>query len=86
MSGLNGNYMRPDESLNGWQALANAIVIQAAKDYIALRHVLREAPNNSKANKMIADIKAFFCSRWYAQLTDLDPEFLLRKLREEAAK
>ena len=66
-----------------WESLANAIVLQAVKDYREARKKHRKRPKNEDAKLMIADCEAFFCSDWFAALTDIDGEALLRKLQEE---
>lgn len=66
-----------------WHSLANAIVIQAAKDYrVALRR-LRRNPNNKSALSEIVDLERFFRSEWYAALTNVPGELLIQKLKEE---
>ncbi len=71
--------------MDGWQALANAIIEQAAKDYrLALRH-LRRFPNSQKAKTLKLEIELFFYSRWYSVLTGVDPDYILNRIREEEA-
>lgn len=68
-----------------FEDFANAIVVQAAKDY---REALKELDIDSKnleAKTTIAEVESFFRSSWYKVLTNLDPEFLLEKLKEEIA-
>lgn len=55
-----------------YENLANAIVMQAVKDY---RRSIREDECES--------IERFFRSSWFSVLTSVDPEFLIRNLREE---
>lgn len=66
-----------------WESLANAIILQAVKDYRKARKKHKKRPKNEDAKLMIADCEAFFCSDWFAALTDIDGEALLRKLQEE---
>lgn len=66
-----------------WENLANAIILQAVKDYREARKKLKKRPKNEDAKLMISDCEAFFRSDWYRALTDLDGEMLIRKLREE---
>ena len=56
--------------MTGYQALANGIIEQAAKDY--------------RATAM--EVERFFHSQWYSQLTQIDPDYLIEKLRKEAVK
>ena len=76
---------RERTGMEGYQELANAIVLQAVKDYRILKQKLREEPLNRIAQARMAEVRKFFRSRWFRQLTDLDPYLLLDKLREEDA-
>ncbi len=72
-----------ETKMDPWHSLANAIVIQAAKDYrVALRR-LRRNPNNKSALSEIVDLERFFRSEWYAALTNVPGELLIQKLKEE---
>ena len=66
-----------------WENLANAIILQAVKDYREARRKLKKRPKNEDAKLMISDCEAFFRSDWFKALTELDDEMLLRKLQEE---
>ena len=55
-----------------YENLANAIVLQAVKDY-RLHDVEIE----------LASIERFFRSGWFNTLTSIDPEMLIAKLRKE---
>ena len=59
-----------------YENLANAIVVQAVKDYRAAKRT-----GNSG---QIASIRRFFRSDWFGTLTDIDGEYLIRKLDKEA--
>ena len=68
-----------------WEELANAIVLQAVKDYrIAGRRVRRFA-HATKSQARIRECERFFRSGWFRLLTDLNGEELLKELRSEAA-
>ena len=69
--------------MNGYEALANAIIEQAAKDYRAARERLFEEPSNQKARRALQDIEEFFGSEWYRTLTTVDGNKILKKLKEE---
>ena len=58
--------------MNPYEELANAIVLQAVKDY-RLNDDERE----------LASIERFFRSGWFNTLTSIDPEMLIAKLRKE---
>ncbi len=66
-----------------FENLANAIIIQAVKDYREARKKLRKRPKNEDAKLMVQDCEAFFRSEWFTALTKIDGEMLIRKLREE---
>ena len=59
-------------SNENFQYLANAIVLQAVCDYRAME----------REHDLIA-MERFFRSDWFGMLTNLDPEYLISKLREE---
>ena len=48
-----------------YEALANAIIIQAVKDFRAAykRHLI--CPEDAKANRDIREITRFFCSQYF---------------------
>lgn len=58
--------------MDPYQALANAIIEQAVKDYR-----MTEDPDE------LAELEIFFRSPWYGVLTSLDPELLISRLRKE---
>ena len=69
--------------MTGYNALAIAIIEQAAKDFRAAQRKLRKDPYNIIARRTARETEAFFCSDWLGQLTSLDGEMLLKKLQEE---
>lgn len=72
--------------MNGWQALANGIVEQAVKDYRAALKTLHRHPDSKAAMATAMEVERFFHSDWYGQLTTIDPDYLIDRLRKEAAK
>ena len=58
--------------MNPYEELANAIVLQAVKDY-------RLTDDEAE----LAEIERFFRSGWFGVLSKVDPEYLIRKLRKE---
>lgn len=67
--------------MNPYQALANAIVESAVKDYKkALKYHFRH-PQNKEYAREVADLERFFRSGWYGILTDLDGEYLMSGVR-----
>ncbi len=69
--------------MNQYERLANAIILQAVKDYRVALKKLKKNPRNKLAIGEIESIERFFRSAWYSKLTMVDGEMLIRKLREE---
>ena len=61
--------------------LANAIIIQAAKDYKKALRRLKKFPRDKEVRHTKRDCERFF--GWFERLTDLNGEVLIRKLNEE---
>lgn len=70
--------------MTGYHVLANAIIIQAVKDYKSAIQTLRKNPESKKAMKEALELEEFFHSGWYRTLTGVDAEYLLDRLRKEA--
>lgn len=65
-------------------ALANAIVLQACKDYRrAYRVHLRTYRIGDKPDEKLTELEKFFRSDWYKTLTDVDGEYLMKRIRED---
>lgn len=63
--------------------LANAIIIQAVKDYRNALKTLKRYPRYEPAKKVVAEVEEFFRSEWYRTLTSVDADMLMRKIRRE---
>ena len=70
--------------MDSYEKLANAIILQAVKDYRAALKILKKRPDSIPAKGTRNEIEQFFRSSWYQQLTAVDGEMLIRRLREEA--
>ena len=68
-----------------WEDLAQAIIMKAVEDYRKARRRVRHFPDQKGAQATIREVEKFFRSRWFAQLTDIDGEMLIKRLREEVA-
>ena len=68
-----------------WQALSQAIILQAVEDYRKCRRLVRRKPGQIEAQKMIREVEAFFRSRWFMQLSDVNGSMILEQLKREAA-
>ena len=69
--------------MDPYQNLANAIVLQAARDYRSAMQRLRKNPHNREAKEEKESLLRFFHSRWYSCLTDVNPEYLIERLEKE---
>jgi len=68
---------------NPYENLANAVILQAVRDFRDARKKLKYHPKNKEAKLMIEDCERFFRSDWLAALTSIGGELLLKKLKEE---
>lgn len=66
-----------------YESLANAIIVQAVKDYREALQRLDRHPEKNDYKSEVKSIERFFCSGWYQMLTDLDGTLLMRKVREK---
>ena len=66
---------RTEDGINfGYRKLAGAIVGRAILDHY-------EAENTIKGRKIKRNVERFVNSNWFQELTELDPEYVLDKLR-----
>ena len=69
--------------MDSYEKLANAIVLQAVRDYrTALKRVARH-PKDRDGLAVKNQCVRFFRSGWFGVLTGIDPEMLMRKLQME---
>ena len=61
-----------DDFYENYQMLADAIIIQAVKDY-----------RRSGCYKVRTSIESFFRSDWFAVICELDGERLIKRLKQE---
>ncbi len=70
-------------TIDPYENLANAIILRAVCDYrLALRRLKRDK-DNSQALRTVAEIERFFCSELYRSLTNVDANFIIKKIRGE---
>ena len=69
-----------------YQALANAIILQAVKDFKPAYRRLKRYPNDKLARDTVREITKFFCSQYFAALSDLDGPALLHQIIREMDK
>ena len=70
--------------MDGYKNLANAIILQAVKDYRKVLRKLNRNSQNKDAKRTVSEVEKFFRSDWYKTLTSVDGELLIKKLREES--
>ena len=63
-----------------YKDLANAIILQAVKDFRPAYRRLRRFPNDRMAQSTVREITKFFCSDYFEVLTTLDGPALLDRL------
>ena len=78
-----------------YENLANAIIIQAAKDYKSVVRELKKTPvpepgtlkSEKKEYEQLltkkSEILRFFNSAWYMTLTNVDPQIIIRNIEKE---
>lgn len=68
-------YVDKDYLDAGYDALANAIILQACKDY-------RKAIRSFDIYEM-KQIRHFFHSQWYKELTKVDGDYILKQIERQ---
>ena len=68
---------------DAYENLANAIVLQAVKDWRKAVKTLKKHPRYEPAKQMKEDCERFFRSEWFEELTSVDGSVILRKLKQE---
>lgn len=63
--------------------LANAIVRSVAKDYKRALKKLMSDPNDFMAMKLKEESENFFLSDWYHFLTNVHPNYLMKRIQKE---
>ena len=66
---------------HGWGGLVNAIIKQAAEDYVS---ALNDCGPRYAPDHRISEIRNFFHSDWFGLLCNLDPDYLLERLNRIA--
>ena len=70
-------------NITKYENLANAIILQAVKDYRVALKCLKVNPRNKTAIADKDEIEKFFRSDWFSVLTSVDGEMLIRSLNME---
>lgn len=69
--------------ITNYENMANAIILQAARDYRMALKSLKANPRNRTAMTDKEEIERFFRSGWFSVLTSVDGEVLIRSLQME---
>ena len=69
--------------ITNYENFANAIILQAVKDYRMALKCLKSNPKNRTARADKDEIDRFFRSQWFMVLTSVDGEMLIRSLNME---
>ena len=72
-------------NLSPYEALGNAVVLQAVKDYREAVHKLTRGKKNTIAESMKQECERFFQSPYFNVFTQLDGKALLSQLEKEVA-
>ena len=69
-----------------YENLANAIIIQACKDFRrAYKRYLRRYRSSDKPDTEFLELESFFRSDWYKTLTSVDGEYLMDRIKKEVS-
>lgn len=73
-----------ENNLSPYEDLANAIVLQACKDYRrAYKFHIRTHRPGDKPDEKLDELERFFRSEWYRTLTSVDGEYLMKRIRQD---
>nr|DAW31365.1 MAG TPA: hypothetical protein [Bacteriophage sp.] len=72
-------------NLSPYEALGNAVVLQAVKDYRDAVHKLSRGKKNTIAESTKQECERFFKSPYFNVFTQLDGKSLLSQLEKEVA-
>ncbi len=71
--------------MNPYEKLANAIILQAVADYREALSRYYQHPEIDKYLQEKDEFERFFHSGLFGVLTNIDPEFLIAKLKKEVS-
>lgn len=66
-----------------YRELANAVVLQAVREFRPAYSRLKRFPNDQKAADRVREITEFFCSDRFCLFTNLDGPVLLTKIMRD---
>lgn len=68
-----------------YENLANEIIFRAVKDYRWALNKLKKRPNHGLAMRIKNEVESFFRSSYYRELTGVDGNYLIGKIRSEVS-
>lgn len=86
--GKNGEFRKIMEKeyniLCGWGEMTESLVLLAAEDYRKALKKLQKNPDNIKARETKEEIEDFFRHGWFRKAYHIEPDYMIRKLKEES--
>jgi len=76
---------KQDKINAGYRRLANAVVMQAVKDYRRMLEIHRRNPSDETAADELGRLEEFFHSQLFGLMADVSPDYLIKKLKGENA-
>ncbi len=70
-------------TISPYQALGNAVVLRAVKDYRAMHRKYKKHPENVAVKRNMVEIEQFFQSEYFSLFTDLDGAALLMRIKRD---
>jgi len=69
-----------------WKRLASAIVVRAAEDYVLALRAVKRCREDKCSMQDALSLERFFHSQWYDMLTDMDGDYLIKRMRQAVAR
>ena len=68
--------------MDSYHELANAVIMQAVKDYRLALKQLYLWPDREEFQQDVAELERFFISDWFQILSDLDGPLLMKRVQK----
>lgn len=69
-----------------WKRFARAIVVRAAEDYVLALQSVKKCRQNTGAIDEALSLERFFRGQWFEMLSDMDGDYLIRRMREKVTQ
>ena len=69
--------------MDAYENLANAIILQAVKDFKPVYLRLKRRPDDKAAASRVKEITEFFCGEYFCLLSNADGPRLLKKIMKQ---